>query len=119
MRLEKTVARSRFTGMMSPRYSSSAARPSTATTEGPGATGAQEVTGHRLRGAHGDPRRMRAGHLVDGARLRRVVVRGAGAVGIHVADLVGPHAGVGERERHALRGALPLRRRLRHVVRVA
>src|SRR5580765_1709146 len=47
MRLEKIDARSRFTGMMSPRYSSSAARPSTLITERPGGGAPPRTAGRR------------------------------------------------------------------------
>ena len=59
-----------------------------------------------------------AEHALDGQRFDFVVQHRAGAVGIHVADLLGPSVGIFERQRHAGRRAAAFGMRVGNAVSV-
>src|SRR3970040_128390 len=69
---------------------------------------AEQVAHHGLRGTHGYLPGARAEHLLDGQRFGAVVVRGAGAVGVDVVDLVWGHPRVRQSVAHAAGGAVGL-----------
>src|SRR6201992_2603615 len=80
------------------------------------AGGAEQVPDRRLGRADGDVRGALAEGRLDRFRLRRVVERGRGAVGVDVVDVDGGDAGVGERELDRLRRRLALGLRRGQVV---
>src|SRR4029450_1742902 len=62
-----------------------------------GAGRAEQVAGHRLGGGDGQLVGVGAERLADGLGLGRVAERGAGAVGVDVAHLIGTDPGRAER----------------------
>ena len=80
------------------------------------AGGAQEVAGHRLGRRHGEPARVLAEHPLDRQGLGLVVVRRRGAVGVDVADVLGPRARRPSAPPHGAHGAVALRIGRGHVV---
>ena len=80
--------------------------------DGPG--GAEEMAGHGLRRAHGQPVGVRTKHLLDGMCLVQVIVLGRRAMGVDVVDFVRGHPRIGQRQAH--RPGVPVGRGRRGVI---